>query len=328
MAYQEAVNKRPQVYAPYESTLDDVDLKVAIRELHETDDTREPSIAQIREFIAKHPQIVRCRTDPVYLLRFLRYKKFNVTEACAMLESTLAFFMRMRVLYGEEIDSFHPNVQGMVDLGVMVPLGYDRNKRVVILNRVGAYPKTTSALMQMRLGALVISTCLEYEQTQVYGSVWIMDFSGMTMSHVAMWGLTELKMLADSVNDIVTMMVKEIHMVQVPKMTWMLIDMVLPLLSPKIRNRFKFHRTLDDLCSAVDPSILPCEYGGERPLEKANDDFRAMFDEQRKWFMLEEHFFMDLTIPAPGSSSTSTARRNDFRDEESMVGSFRKLTVD
>uniref|UniRef100_A0AAG5DHM3 CRAL-TRIO domain-containing protein n=1 Tax=Anopheles atroparvus TaxID=41427 RepID=A0AAG5DHM3_ANOAO len=321
MDFADEINKRPLVYTPYRSTLDEDDLDVASAELHEDDDTRGPSLAQMREFIAKHPQIVRCRTDPVYLLRFLRYKKFNVTEACAMLVSTLAFSMRMRVLYGEEVDTFHPNVQGMMELGVMMPLGYDRHRRMVILNRVGAYPKTTSALMQMRLGAVVINTCLEQELTQVYGSVWIMDCSGMTMAHVGMWSLTELKMLADCVNDIVALMVKEIHLVQVPKMTWLFSS--LPPLLDHTRT-FQFHRTVDDLRSAVDPTILPSSYGGDHSLEKVNDEFRAIFDRQRRWFWLEDQSFLDLTIPAPGSTGTTTKRRND----ESMVGSFRKLTVD
>ncbi|XP_308476.5 retinaldehyde-binding protein 1 [Anopheles gambiae] len=331
MHYEDVMDKRPRTYAPYRTTLDERDLVRAAEELHENEDTRESSLALMREFIAKHPQIVRCRTDPVFLLRFLRYRKFNVNDACATLEGGLAFLMRMRTLYGAEVSSFHPNVQRMVELDAIVPLGQDRQRRTVILVRVGAMdPKETTALLQMRLGALVINTCLEYERTQVHGTVWVVDCSGMTMAHVGMWGLSEVKMMADSINEVVTMFVKEVHMVKVPRITWMLLDLLLPLLSPKIRDRFKFHRTEQELHSAIDQTLLPTTCGGQQSLKQATDNFRDMFEKQTKWFKLEEQFLMDLSIPAPGSSGSSarTAHRNEFPGEESMVGSFRKLTVD
>uniref|UniRef100_A0A182PZE6 CRAL-TRIO domain-containing protein n=1 Tax=Anopheles farauti TaxID=69004 RepID=A0A182PZE6_9DIPT len=323
MHCEEDTAKRPREYTPYWTTLDGQDLEHAAQELHENEDTRDASIAQVREFIAKHPQIVRCRTDAVFLLRFLRYRKFNVTEACATLAGGLAFLMRMRTLYGEEVSTFHPNVQRMVRLDAIVPLGFDRGRRMAILVRVGAMdPKETTALLQMRLGALAINTCLEYEWTQVYGSVWVVDCSGMTMAHVGMWSLTEVKLMADSINEVVTMLVKEVHMVRVPRIAWLLLDLLLPLLSPKIRDRFKFHRSHDELLGAFDRTILPTTYGGQQCLQQAVDNFRAMFEKQTKWFKLEEQFLMDLTVPAPGSG------RHGFPPEESIVGSFRKLTVD
>ncbi|XP_053665246.1 alpha-tocopherol transfer protein-like [Anopheles marshallii] len=331
MHYEDEMDKHPREYAPYRSTLDECDRALAAQDLHENEDTRDSSIAQLREFIAKHPQIVRCRTDAVFLLRFLRYRKFNVADACATLEGGMAFLMRMRTLYGDEVNTFHPNVLRMLDLDAIVPLGFERKRRMAILVRVGAMdPKETTALLQMRLGALVINTCLEYERTQVHGTVWIVDCSGMTMAHVGAWGLTEVKMMADSINEVVTMFVKEVHMVQVPRITWMLLDILLPLLSPKIRDRFKFHRTRDELRNSVDPSILPTTYGGQQSLKQATDNFRRMFETQTKWFKLEEQFLMDLSVPAPGAGGR-TARnnqRNEFPGEECMVGSFRKLTVD
>uniref|UniRef100_A0A182NI46 CRAL-TRIO domain-containing protein n=1 Tax=Anopheles dirus TaxID=7168 RepID=A0A182NI46_9DIPT len=327
MHHEDEMDKRPREYAPYRTTLDAQDLHHAAKELHENEDTRDASIAQLREFIAKHPQIVRCRTDAVFMLRFLRYRKFNVTEACATLDGGLAFLMRMRTLYGEEVSTFHPNVVRMMDLDAIVPLGFDRQRRMAILVRVGAMdPKETTALLQMRLGAVVINTCLEYEWTQVYGSVWVVDCSGMTMAHVGMWSLSEVKMMADSINEVVTMFVKEVHMVQVPRITWLLLDILLPLLSPKIRDRFKFHRSHDELLNSFDRSILPTTYGGGQSLQQASDNFRTMFQQQTKWFKLEEQFLMDLSAPSPGTGGRPA--RNGFPGEESVVGSFRKLTVD
>ncbi|XP_058059863.1 retinaldehyde-binding protein 1-like [Anopheles bellator] len=331
MEYDEEVDKCPAEYAPYRTTLDESDLRLAKDELREDDDIRQPSIAQMRQFIAKHPQIVRCRTDPVFLLRFLRFTKFNVAEACAILERLLALVMRSRDAYGELADPLHPSVVRMLDLAAIVPLGYDERKRMVVLCRVGALdPKTTTSLLQMKLGGLIVGTCQEYERIQVHGLVVIMDFSGMSMAHVGMWSLSDVRLMAEYVNELIAMRVKEVHMTQVPKFAWLLLDLFLPLLSAKMKERFKFHRTIDELRGSLDldPSLLPTIYGGRQSLEKANDNFRSMFERQRKWFRIEQQLHMDLSVPGPQSTGTARGHRNGFRDEEAMVGSFRKLTVD
>ena len=103
-------------------------------------------------------------------------------------------------------------------------------------------------------------------------------------------------------------------------------DMVYLESVPYFRTRLK--QMLED--QRCQETLLPTTCGGQQSLKQATDNFRDMFEKQTKWFKLEEQFLMDLSIPAPGSSGSSarTAHRNEFPGEESMVGSFRKLTVD
>jgi hypothetical protein len=66
------------MYDTYECTLSPELQKMAKDELREDENTRNQSLAQFREWIAKHPHIKRCRTDAAFLLRFLRVKKYSV----------------------------------------------------------------------------------------------------------------------------------------------------------------------------------------------------------------------------------------------------------
>ncbi|XP_035790219.1 retinaldehyde-binding protein 1-like [Anopheles albimanus] len=327
--YEPECCKSPDEYTAYRTTLNEDDLRLAKDELHEDDDTRDPSLAQMREFIAKHPRIIRCRTDPVFLLRFLRFTKFNVPRACDILERALAQLVRTRATYGAEAaDKLNPDVQRLLDVAAIVPLGYDQQRRMVVLCSAAALdPRTTTSMLHMQLGGLVLATCQEYELIQVRGLVVLMDFSGLSMAHCGMWSLSDVKLTAEYVNELIAMRVKEVHMIQVPRFAWLLLDLFLPLLSPKMKERFKFHRTFDELRGSLDPSLLPTIYGGQQSLEKANENFRTdMFERQRKWFEVERQLHMDLG----GANAGRGSQRNGFQGEQelAMVGSFRKLTVD
>uniref|UniRef100_A0A182PXA7 CRAL/TRIO N-terminal domain-containing protein n=1 Tax=Anopheles epiroticus TaxID=199890 RepID=A0A182PXA7_9DIPT len=65
--------------------LPDLYRKIAKEELREDDEIREQSLTQMREWIAKHPYIRKCRTDSSFLLRFLRFRKYSVPMVCETL---------------------------------------------------------------------------------------------------------------------------------------------------------------------------------------------------------------------------------------------------
>lgn len=115
-----------------------VDLQVVARaELREDINTREQALEKFREWIAKHPSIKRCRTDAVFLLRFLRTKKFSLPLAEEMLER----YLTMRQLYPDwfqNLDINDPDLEAIIDSGYLVPLvERDEHGRKVILSCAG-----------------------------------------------------------------------------------------------------------------------------------------------------------------------------------------------
>lgn len=56
------LDKVPEEYDPYQCSLSSRFRKIAFDELREDDTIRAQALAQMREWIAKHPYIKRCRT--------------------------------------------------------------------------------------------------------------------------------------------------------------------------------------------------------------------------------------------------------------------------
>ncbi|EDS26694.1 conserved hypothetical protein [Culex quinquefasciatus] len=319
------VEKRPASYDSYKTTLDAKCLAVARQELHEDDHTREPALAQFREFIAKHPQIVRCRTDSLFLLRFLRRHKFNVLAACEMLERYLETLQTASDFFGKlDPQTLAPLIRDRV----MVPLGQDQQGRLLVTIRFGEFdPKTTTAEQLSQLIATVMETHLDQERFQVNGIVLIVDFLAATMAHFGIWTLPKLKLVMSATDDILAFRVKEIHLVQLPKFAAMVADFCIAALSPKLQQRIRFHKTLDTLKDDIDPEVLPTIYGGKQSLEEANEKFHKLALSQRDRFLKQAEMYIDLSIPAPNAKNANAALQSSVADE-SVIGSFRKLNVD
>lgn len=122
----------------YKCSLSPKDQSIAKAELREDESTREHALEQFREWIAKHPSIKRCRTDSVFLLRFLRTKKFSLPLAQDMLER----YLTIRQLYPEwfqNLDIKDADIEAIIDAGYLVPLlERDSHGRKVILSCAGS----------------------------------------------------------------------------------------------------------------------------------------------------------------------------------------------
>lgn len=319
------IEKRPASYDQYKTTLDAKCLEVARHELHEDDHTREQALTQFREFIAKHPQIVRCRTDSLFLLRFLRRHKFSVLSACEMLEKFLEVIQVAPDFFGNlDPQTMSPLIQERI----MVPLGQDQQGRLLITIRFGEFdPKTTTPEQLSQLIATLMETYLDQESVQVNGIVIIVDFFAASMAHFGIWTLPKLKLVMSATDDILAFRVKEIHLVQLPKFAAMVVDFCIAALSPKLQQRIRFHKTLDTLKDDIDPEVLPTIYGGKQSLEEANEKFHKLALSQRDRFLKQSEMYIDLSIPSPNSKNANAALQSSVADE-SVIGSFRKLNVD
>lgn len=142
---------QPEEYDKYKSTLDVKTLEAARLELREDDNTREQALEQFRHWIQKHPAIKKCRTDSLFLLRFLRTKKFSLPMAEEMLER----YLTIRQLYPDwfqKLDIDDPDLEAIIDSGYLVPLPKrDGHGRKVILSCAGKDSKKDCKSLKISL---------------------------------------------------------------------------------------------------------------------------------------------------------------------------------
>ncbi|XP_026462070.1 clavesin-2 isoform X2 [Ctenocephalides felis] len=297
--------------------------RVALEELREDEDMREQALEQFRDWINKHPHIKKCRTDDLFLLRFLRTKKFSVPQSCEMLERYLSV-RQLHPDWFQNLDIDDPALDDIITSGYIVPLPQrDRHGRQIILSRAGHFDpyKYTSAQMA-RAHSLVCEALLDEEQSQVAGYSYINDEDGLQMGHLSLWSLSDIRSLLRAIQNSTPMRHKETHFVNVPQYANKILEFALGLLSDKLKNRVMMHKEQDALKEQFDPSILPKEYGGVVPLSEMIEQFKQKARARRDRILALDEMQIDLEA----MNITKETHEDDLGT--GVAGSFRKLQVD
>ncbi|XP_049545487.1 retinaldehyde-binding protein 1-like [Anopheles darlingi] len=320
-----SVEKRPESYDKYEFTLPELYRKLAKEELREDDEIREQSLEQMREWIAKHRYIRKCRTDSSFLLRFLRFRKYSVPMACEALERYLA----MRETFPQwfkNLDCNEPALRQMLEDGVFVRLGTDETGRMVIHFRFAQFNvEKFNAVQEGRFTALLIESLLEWEEMQIGGVRVVVDFRGSVMKHFGIWGVSDMKIFMDAVNRSYPLRLRQVHGVKFPKFAVPIVNLLLSFASSKLRDRIMCHESVESMAENFDASLLLKECGGHADPKSLEADFLKHAEERRDVILALD----EMEIDARRYSSLWASRSTEEHEVEAGVaGSFRKLAVD
>ncbi|XP_070496024.1 clavesin-1 [Chironomus tepperi] len=319
-----SLETKPSEYDSYQCSLSSKFKDIAKEELREDESVRTQALAQFREWIAKHPHIKKCRTDAPFLLRFLRTKKFSVPVACELLEK----YLSVRQLFPQwfqKLDINDPAIEAIVDSGYLFPLPErDEHGRKIIFSCASRFDATKYTSAQMaRTHAMIVESLLDDEESQVAGYCYITDEGGLTMNHISLWSLVDLKRMSKCIQVSSPMRHKETHFVNIPSIANKVIEFAMSLVSDKLRKRMFFDKNVDELKTRVNPDLLPTEYGGKVTMDEMIAKFKETLKKNRDKTLALDDMFIDLE-----GAPVNWLSNDDADIEAGIVGSFRKLEVD
>lgn len=220
----------------YRSSLEPKYQIIARNELHEDEFSRDAALAKMREFIAKHPQIKNCRMDSVFLLRFLRNRKFNVQAACDAVVRYLTIIAHSPEYF--DIDPHHS--EQLIKERLVVPLGEDAEGRLVLLIRYGQFnAQQHTPEQQISLISLAIETYFDHEQYHVTGLVYVIDYFGLSMAHIGAITLPKFRVIKATNGEMKMIRVKKVHVLRVPSVGAKLAELWISIMPRKLQQRFK-----------------------------------------------------------------------------------------
>ncbi|XP_055533521.1 clavesin-1-like [Wyeomyia smithii] len=319
------LDKAPKKYDDYMTELDDFFKDMAAKYLREDDNIREQSLRQFRDWIAKHPNIKRVRTDAPFLLRFLRTKKYNFINSCKMLER----FLAARVLHKKwfsRLDVEEPELGALIDSGYLFPLPErdSKGRTLIFSESSGVDPNKFTGAHACRIHMLMAEVLHDVNEVQCAGFVLIYDFSKITLAHLNIVSFNEIRMLTRVLNNATPMRTQEVHFVNTPPAALTVANFALQLANEKLRNRVFCHRNWEELYAKVDKNLLPKEYGGKIPQAELIDNFKQLCRELRPKLLAHDEMYMEVSEGSEYWRESSNTSELD----SGTIGTFRRLQVD
>ena len=240
-------------------------LQKALEELNEPENVRE-KLKRVhdlrRAFNEQNKDVTLIRTDPNFILRFLRVRKFNHDNALLMMTKYHNF--RIKRKWPEVNDKLaNPSlVRHVFDAGCHVPLkGRARDGSAVCFSRPGKGQNTFSEFAAAML--LTYEKLLDDEDVQIYGITIIYDLTYADFAFFLQY-MPIAKRIMSLLQDVIPARLKSVNFVNEP--TWFhvyFVTMVRPFLSKKLKNRYRaFGKDIARLHEIVGRPFLPPAYGG------------------------------------------------------------------
>ncbi|XP_067134219.1 alpha-tocopherol transfer protein-like isoform X1 [Centruroides vittatus] len=233
---------------------------------------------------------INCRMDDIFLLGFLRARKFDKERAIKLLKSYYSARERNKDIFKD----FNPlAVKEYLDTKI---LGYtrqtDQKGRVIGFGRCHMWdPHKVHIKSVLKCTLMICDLNINEHVMQVNGLVLIFDANGLSWRHIIQLTPNTVYSIASLMFGSTQISYKEIHMVNVGKLLHIFLATFMPFLPHKIRQRIHLHSSgMESLHKFVDPKYLPVEYGGELPSldpTECNDrllEYQEFFEESEKYW--------------------------------------------
>jgi len=196
------------------------------------------------------------------LLCFIRARKSDLNRALQLLKN----YIKMTRNYPDLLTDLKPRrLQKVLECGhVLASPVRDKNGSRIILLKAGHWDVQKCTLEEV---FKAIVCCLQRfaseSETQKNGVVAVLDFKNFGLQQVRHVTPPFVKKLADLIQEVFPLRFQGIHIVNEPWVFKMILSMIWPFLSTKMRSRFFFHGDcMSTLHQQVGPGCLPSDYNG------------------------------------------------------------------
>ncbi|XP_023232512.1 alpha-tocopherol transfer protein-like [Centruroides sculpturatus] len=210
-------------------------------------------------------QRIKCRMDDIFLLGFLRSRKFDLQRSLQQLKN----YYNIRVNYPEYFKDLLPSkLEHVFNLNVVQYLpSSDQNGSYIYIFRFGKWDTSAASVTDV-IRAIMLFTDLQlnFHRTQVNKIVCVIDAAGLNLLHFYHFSpraISALVMLL--VKDSYPIRYKALHYVNMNVIIKAILSVLLPLLPHKLRKRVHLHSNVETLHEFISPDCLPLEFGGNLP---------------------------------------------------------------
>lgn len=265
--------------------------------LNETDEIRPIKIAEIRQWILDNEDL-RAPIDDFSILRFLRACKFNIDKTKSKLRNYYKQRANLPEWYSNR-DPFLPELQELLDLGVLLPLRkLDNEGRMIVIIRAAAHTPSKHKMSDMLKASLMaLDLALrDHEPVTIHGITAILDLGGVTYEHVLQLPPSVIKNLVHAWQGCYPVRIHSLNFINAHRFVNTVLNIFRSFMNSKLKQRVHVHsRGKLKLYETLPISILPTEYGGTcSTVKELSEYWKHLIEDNREWFAEEEKYKLTL----------------------------------
>ena len=279
---------------------------LAASDLKETPKKRRQHLKDLRAWLKTQTHLENMRTDDSFLLRFLRFQKFDLGDTKAVIDK----YVHMRTHHADwfqKLDIREPKMREIMTSGYLVVLpDRDESGRRVIFSRAAAIDTSKfTACDIMRAHILAYETLLSDPENQVRGLTYVFDEREVSWNHISIWSPSEISKAFNCCERALPLRHQEIHFVHLPWTMSLVFTFAKNLLSQKLRERFQTHSNFDKLAKEFPSHLLPDSCGGNLTMDAITKSWLAELDAKRDEIVGLDRMRYGLNKAEDGVSSSS-----------------------
>lgn len=265
----------------------DAEWKQLAKELiGENEEETEAKVEQFRSAVLETASLRDLRPgastqlDQKYCVRFLRAANWSVVEAVNLV--TLHY--KMCHQYPQFTSSKSASQIDQIWQSKLngCSLKRDQHGRRLYFYRIHKWDADKITMQDLfNSKTILFDTMIQEQKTQVAGITMVYDVKGFEAKHLGKWGLDELRFFGEFISGGFPVWIRNIHIVNNPRLLDVLYKLIKPFLGKRIRNSIIFHGSnLNSLHKMVPLEMLPEDLGGEEGDLNNDDSVRAALERE------------------------------------------------
>lgn len=250
----------------------------------------EKELREFKETVLKDKQLKCCRTDDIFLLSFLRAKKYDREKALKLLKN----YYQTRKKYTDVFQNLRPStMERFLQMDMMTTTRVEPDV-VFGYGRVSHWnADEVSAIDVARCILLLLDLELNDHPLQVNGFTAFIDVKTLSWKHFIQFTPRMIYLVISCFHQSIPLCYKAIHIVNSNKLLSGILAMLFPFLPYKFKQRIHIHGSnMETLHKEFDPKYLPAEFGGQLPSFDCTE-FKQRLRENEQLFIENEKYWTE-----------------------------------
>ncbi|XP_023212465.1 clavesin-1-like [Centruroides sculpturatus] len=248
----------------------------------------EEILEEFRKDVLKEKHL-KCRTDDIFLLSFLRARKFDRERALTLLK----MYYSTRKKYPIVFKNLKPSALELVmDQNMMTCVKTEN--MVISMGRYSHWdPSKVGVIDVLRAVLLMFDFQLNDHPIQVHGQYILIDTKELSWRHIFQFTPRNTFIVMSSMFNCIPLRYNALHYVNVNTYVKFLYSIVRPFFPDKLKKRMHFHGSdMKELHKVIDPKYLPADFGGELPPFDASE-YNQTLRENEEFFVENEKYWTE-----------------------------------